>query len=95
MISAAVDTDYVRGFAFGCRELGKRSISAILESVILGRGLCVPIQKHLGRVAASHCSMSQVCGLDGSHRSSLTDDYQFELRDQAELRRRRSRRAAE
>ena len=42
-------------------------------------------------------SMSQ--GLDGSRRSSLTDDYQFELRDQAQLRRRRrrrrSRRAAE
>ena len=38
-------------------------------------------------------------GSDGSHRSSLTDDYQFELRDQAQLRwrqrRRPSRRAAE
>ena len=35
LISAAVDTDYVRGLAFGCRELGPRSISAIFESVIL------------------------------------------------------------
>ena len=31
-------------------------------------------------------------GSDGSHPSSLTDDYQFELRDQAQLRRRQRRR---
>ena len=35
---------------------------------------------------------SQAGCLDGSHRSSLTDDYQFELRHEAQLRRRRRRR---
>ena len=35
--------------------------------------------------------MSQAGGLDRRHRSSLTDDYQFELRDHARLRRQRRR----
>ena len=47
----------------------------------------------------SRCIIDELYGehcwrrcLDGSHRSSLTDDYQFELRHQAQLRRRQQRR---
>ena len=34
-LAAAVDTDHIHDFAFGCRKLGPRLIDAILEYVIL------------------------------------------------------------
>ena len=71
MISAAVDTDYVRGFAFGCRELGKRSISAILESVILAGSL----RSRTKTLGASRCiTLLYVTGVRLGRESSVITD---------------------